>query len=116
LEYFVPNPDGDTAYAAINGEDVLPIATSLVIGLNEIEFALLPNGGNVEGFAYLVPNPDADDHGNNEITGVAPWLNATWLLSPFNASPVENPAEFNAGPFEYLVPNPLAELHAHACG
>jgi len=56
----------------MNGDEVLPIATSFVIGLNEIEFALLPNGGNVAGFAYLVPNPDADDHGNNEMTGVAP--------------------------------------------
>jgi len=55
LAYFVPNPDDVTGYAAINGLEVLPIATSLVIGLKDIEFWLLPNGGNVAGFAYLVP-------------------------------------------------------------
>jgi hypothetical protein len=108
LAYLVPKPDDVTGYAAMNGVAVLPIATSFVTGLNDMLSGLLPNGGSDAGFAYLVPNPVTDDHGNNEITGVAPWLNATWVLSPFSVTPVEKPAEFKAGPFEYLDPNPLA--------
>jgi hypothetical protein len=72
----------------MNGDDVLPTATSFVTGLKDTEFGLFPNGGNVAGFAYLVPKPDADDQGYNEIQGDAVWLNATWLLSPFNVTPV----------------------------
>jgi hypothetical protein len=77
LAYLVPKPDDVTGYAAMNGDAVLPIATSFVIGLNDMLSKLLPNGGSDAGFAYLVPNPVTDDHGNNEMTGVAPWLNAT---------------------------------------
>ena len=67
-EYLVPNPLEVTGYTKIYGDDEVPTAKLLLVGLNE----MAPSGatfpaGNEEGLANRVPNPDA--HGYSAMPG-----------------------------------------------
>jgi hypothetical protein len=68
LAYFVPKPLVDQGYAVILGLLEWAMARTEASPLNAMPYP--PPVGNVDGLAYLVPNPLAAVHGYADTNGV----------------------------------------------